>query len=74
MNKISVLIVTFCLLTGCQTLQTSSESEYDRVSREIEQLKTESQAAGSMGENIKIVVNMLTASITDRFAIDSLLI
>jgi len=72
MNKISVLIVTFCLLTGCQTLQTSSESEYDRVSREIEQLKTESQAAGSMGENIKIVVNMLTASITDRFAIDSL--
>jgi hypothetical protein len=72
MNKMSALIFAFCLLAGCQTSQTSSESEYDRVSREIEQLKTESQAAGLMGENIKIVVNMLTASITDRFAIDSL--
>jgi hypothetical protein len=72
MNKMSALILTFCLLAGCQTSQTSSESEYERVSREIDQLKTESQVAGSMGENIKIVVYMLTTSITDHFAIDSL--
>lgn len=72
MNKLLAPVVAFCLLAGCQTSQKSSESEYDRVLMEIEQLKTESQAAGAMGENIKIVVNMLTASITDRFAIDSL--
>ena len=66
------LILAFCLLVGCQMSQTSSESEYERVSREIERLKIESQAAGSIGENIKIVVNFFSTSITDRFAVDSL--
>jgi type II secretory pathway component GspD/PulD (secretin) len=72
MHKISALIFAFCIVAGCQTSQTSSESEYDRISRKIEKLKTESQAAGSFGDNIKIVVNFFATSITDRFAVDSL--
>ena len=72
MSKMSALIFAFCLVAGCQTSQTSSESEYERISREIEQLKAESQAAGSIGENIKIAVHFFTTSITDRFAVDSL--
>ncbi|MHC4572755.1 MAG: hypothetical protein ACYS76_01260 [Planctomycetota bacterium] len=72
MHKLSALIFPLCLLVGCESSQTPSESEYDRISREIEQLTTESQAAGSVGENIRIVVNMLTTSATDQSAIDSL--
>lgn len=72
MDKISALIFAFCIVAGCQTSQTSSESEYHRISRKIEQLKTESQTAGSIGDNIRIVVNFFTTSITDRFAVDSL--
>jgi hypothetical protein len=71
-KKSSALILPVCLLVGCQSSQRASESEYDRISREIEQLKTESQAAGSLGENIKVVVNMLSTRATDQFAIDSL--
>jgi len=71
MNRLSILILTLSLLAGCESSQTSSESEYDRVSREIEQLKSESEAAASIGDNIKVVVNMLTTSATDHFAIDS---
>ncbi|MHC4622025.1 MAG: hypothetical protein ACYTEQ_30155 [Planctomycetota bacterium] len=72
MNKFASVILALCLLVGCESSQTGSESEYDRISREIEQLKAESQGAGSLGENIRIVVNMLATSVTDRFAIDSL--
>jgi hypothetical protein len=73
MTKSSTLIMCVCLLlAGCDTSKTSSESQYDKVSREIEQLKTESEKAASTGDNIKVVVNLLTASATDRFAIDSL--
>jgi hypothetical protein len=74
MSRLSALILCgFVLSAGCQTTDTSSESEYDRVSREIERLKAESEAAVATGENIRIVVNMLTTSMGEHFAIDSLL-
>ena len=72
MNKIPILILPFLVLVGCQVSNTSSNSHYDKVSREIEQLKAQSQDAASFGDNIKIVVNMLSADIADQFAIDSL--
>lgn len=72
MNKRSTLILLFVLLAGCQNSNTSSENHYDQVSHEIERLKAESQAAPSIGENIKIVVTMLTTNIADQFTIDSL--
>ncbi|MHC4625031.1 MAG: hypothetical protein ACYS4W_14140 [Planctomycetota bacterium] len=72
MNKLASVILALCLLVGCESSHTPSESEYDRISREIEQLKAESQGAGSLGENIRIVVNMLATSVTDQFTIDSL--
>ena len=67
------ILAAFILAAGCQTTDTSSESEYDRVSREIERLKAESEAALATGENIKIVVHMLSTNVADHFAIDSLL-
>ncbi len=74
MIKSATLILCFCLLfAGCETSQKSSDSHYDRVSREIERLKAESEKAASIGDNIKIVVNLLTTSVADHFAIDSLL-
>ncbi len=73
MNKLLIAFSSIVLLlVGCETSDTSSESHYDRVSREIEQLKAESEAAVSSGENIRIVVNMLTTNIDERSAIDSL--
>lgn len=73
MNKLLAIISSIVLLlAGCETSDTSYESNYDRVSREIEQLKAESEAAASTGENIRIAVNMLTTDIDERSAIDSL--
>lgn len=72
MNKLSVLILPFVILAGCRNSHTSSESHYDQVSHEIERLKSESQAAAATGENIKIVVTMLSTDIADQFAVDSL--
>lgn len=73
MAKLSTPILCICLvLAGCETSQSSSESQYDKVSREIEQTKAELEKAASLGDNIKIVVNLLTTSATDRFAVDSL--
>lgn len=74
MIKSSTLILCCCLLfAGCETSRESSDSHYDRVSREIEQMKAESERAASIGDNIKITVNLLTTSVADYFAIDSLL-
>ncbi|MBL7186863.1 MAG: hypothetical protein ISS70_11120 [Phycisphaerae bacterium] len=74
MIKSSTFILCACFfLAGCETSQESSDSHYDRVSREIEQMKAESEKAASIGDNIKIVVNLLTTSVADHFAIDSLL-
>jgi hypothetical protein len=73
MNKFLIVFSSAVfLLAGCETSDTSSESSYDRVSREIEQLKAESEAAASTGGNIRIVVNMLTTSMDERSALDSL--
>ena len=75
MRKWVTFILSACLLlTGCQSPDTGtpSESHHDKVSRQIEQLKAESQAAASTGSNIKIVVNMLTTDIRDYAAINSL--
>jgi hypothetical protein len=65
--------VCCCLLfAGCETSQESSDSHYDQVSREIERLKAESERSASIGDNIKVTVNLLTTSVEDFFAIDSL--
>ncbi|MHC4637385.1 MAG: hypothetical protein ACYTBP_12395 [Planctomycetota bacterium] len=69
---LSVLSLFFVLLAGCQQSPYSSDNHYEQVSREIERLKTESEASASIGDNIKIVVTMLTTDETDSFAIDSM--
>lgn len=74
MTKLTTFIICACLLlTGCNILQTSSDSHHDQVSREIAQIKAQAQKATSIGDNIKITVNMLSTSIEDRFAIDTLM-
>jgi len=72
MNKFLILLPFFALLLGCETSDMPSESSYDRVSREIDQLRAESEAAASASGNIKIVVNLLTANADDYSAVDSL--
>ena len=69
---LSVLILVFLLLAGCQPAPDSSDSHYDEISREIERLKTEAEASASIGDNIKIVVTMLSTNAADSFAIDSM--
>ena len=72
MNKLLALISsTVIIITGCETSGTS-DTHYDKVAREIEQLKAESEAAASTGQNIKIVVNLLSTNIEEHFAIDAL--
>jgi hypothetical protein len=65
------LILLTLLLSGCETSQQSSESDYERVSSEIDRLKAQAESSG-IGDNIKIVVNMLSANAADNFTIDSL--
>lgn len=73
MNKLSAsILLAFLMLTGCQTTDTSSDTHYDDVSEKIERRKAESEAAPATGDNIRIVVSMLTTSAADYFAIDSL--
>ncbi len=72
MRNLSVLILLFVLLAGCQGPQVSSDSHYEQITREIERLKAESEALASIGENIKIVVTMLSVDEVDSFAIDSM--
>ena len=74
MIKSTTFVLCFCLLfVGCETSQKSSDSHHDRVSREIERLKADSEKTASFDNNIKIVVNLLTTSMEDYFTIDSLL-
>ena len=51
----------------------SSDSHYDRVSREIAQIKAESEKKAAIGNNIRVTVKLLTTSVVDHFAIDSLM-
>jgi hypothetical protein len=74
MFKISTFILCVCfLLAGCITTQTYSDNHFDQVSREIARLKAESAKNASIGNNIRITVNLLTTSVEDHFAIDNLL-
>ena len=68
---LSLILLTF-LLAGCETSQKSSESDYDSISNEIDRLKAQAESSG-IGDNIKVVVNMLSANESEEFAIDSLL-
>ncbi len=74
MIKLLTFVFLACLLlTGCNVLQTSSDSHYDQVSREIAQIKAQAQKISSIGDNIRITVNLLSTSIEDHFAIDTLM-
>jgi len=53
---------------GCQLPVSESESQYDRISREIEQIK----ASADIGDNIKVAVHFLSVNLEDRFAVDAL--
>ena len=72
MKILPVVILLFVLLSGCQQSPDSSDSHYDQISREIERLKAESEESASIGDNIKIVVTMLSTDAADSFAIDSM--
>jgi hypothetical protein len=72
MKAVCGIIAVFVLLSGCEGPGVSSEGQYEQVSREIERLKAESEAATSAGDNIKVVVAMLSTGVEERFAIDSL--
>ena len=74
MLKSLILILCSCLLlAGCMTTQSSSGSHHDRVSREIAEILAKSEQDATVGDNIKITVNLLTTSVTDYFAINALL-
>jgi hypothetical protein len=68
MKRISLAVLLVCLLAGCEALDTESESQYDKVSREIERLKA--QSAAEAEGNVKVVVNMLSVEATDYSAFD----
>lgn len=71
MRKLSALILSaYFLLAGCQSPDT--ESRYEQVSRQIEQLKAQEQSRLATGTNIRIVVRMLTTNLNDYYAVDSL--
>jgi len=75
-DKLAVLVLlAFVLTAGCESTG-SSQSEYDRVSQEIEdslaQARAQAQAGGGTGQNIRITVKMLTVSVRDYSAVDAL--
>ena len=72
MKILPVIILLFALLAGCRGPEASSESHHDQVAREIKRLKAESEASASIGDNIKIVITMLSVDESDSFAIDSI--
>ena len=72
MKMLSVFILFFVLLAGCQGPVGSSDSHYDEVSVEIERLRAEAEGSAGIGENIKIVVTMLSVGESDSFSIDSM--
>jgi len=63
-NSVSVWV-------GCET-SPRSIGHGNRVSDEIDRLRAESERAASSGDNIKIVIRMLSTNQSDHFAVDSL--
>ena len=73
MIKYLILILCSCLLfAGCITTQSSTGSHHSRVSTEIADILAKAEKDGSVGDNIRITVNLLTTSVTDYFAINAL--
>ena len=73
MIKYLILVLCPCLLfAGCITTQSSTGSHHSRVSTEIADILAKAEKDGSIGDNIKITVNLLTTSVTDYFAISAL--
>jgi hypothetical protein len=73
MIKYLILILCSCLLSaGCIATQSSTGSHHSRVSTEIADILAKAEKDGSIGDNIRITVNLLTTSVTDYFAISAL--
>ncbi len=70
---LTFMLCAFLLLAGCITTQRSSDNHFEEVSREIAKLRSEAAQNTSIGNNIKITVNLLTTSVEDHFAIDTLM-
>ena len=71
---VSLVMLGFSVLAGCQSLESDrpARSRYEKLSAEIERLETESLTAAATGENIRIVVDMLTTYLEDYQDIDVL--
>jgi hypothetical protein len=83
MRKIAIIILAgFLLLAGCEKEQEQQQSEFERVSEQIEQAKAEARekeqtpagqkSAEELTGNIKVTVRMLTVDERDFEALDSL--
>ncbi|GAX62003.1 succinyl-CoA synthetase, beta subunit [Candidatus Scalindua japonica] len=74
MSKLLITILCSCLLfAGCITSQTSTGSHHERVSRDIAEILAKAEQDASIGENIRVTVNLLTTSVTDSFAVGGLM-
>jgi hypothetical protein len=75
---ILLILIASIVLGGCESSKrdSSKQSQYDRLSQEIERLKAEAaqqaQSAGPMGTNIRIDVSMLTTRLSDYAAVEVL--
>jgi hypothetical protein len=68
------LILIVSLLGGCRSLGAgySGSDHYEETSRRIERLETQTASILSTGTNIKIVVNKLSANVSDYTTLDAL--
>lgn len=66
-----VLCAGLMFAWGCQT-PSRRESEYDRVSRQMERIAAESEMAAAGLGNIRVEIRMLSVSEEDYFAIEGL--
>jgi len=71
MRNIAIITILGCLLAGgCQNEKQQREDKFERVSAEIEQLKT--QASEGQTGNIRVTVRMLTVDESSFAAIESI--
>ena len=71
MKKLSSFILAFCIfLAGCETVNSEKQSQFEKVSRQIDVIKL--QAANPNGQNITITVNMLTTDSSLYSSVDAL--